>query len=90
MLRLLEEAKSEHVVKDVAIHLLGISGHKPTADPTMLVSVDIKAGYVIDLTDDTRTIDLRPQPRPAIPAAPGSAVPIVHKAADPTIFRPKR
>jgi hypothetical protein len=63
MLRLLDQAKSEHVQKDVAIHLLGINGHKPAADPTTLVNIAIKAGYVIDLTDephDARTIDVTP------------------------------
>src|ERR1700692_4205523 len=44
MLRLLEEAKSEHVMKDVAIHLLAINGHKPAAEPAALVSINIKAG----------------------------------------------
>jgi hypothetical protein len=52
MLRLLDQAKSEHVQKDVAIHLLGINGHKPAAEPTTLVNISIRAGYVIDLTDD--------------------------------------
>jgi hypothetical protein len=61
MLRLLDEAKSEHVMKDVAIHLLGISGHKPAADPSTLVNVNIAAGYVIDLTDDPpKVIDVTP------------------------------
>ena len=61
MLRLLDQAKSEHVQKDVAIHLLGIAGHKPAADPAAVVNVNIKAGYVIDLSDDpARTIDVTP------------------------------
>jgi hypothetical protein len=60
MLRLLDQAKSEHVQKDVAIHLLGINGHKPAADPATLVNINIRAGYVIDLTDDPpmKTIDV--------------------------------
>ena len=59
MLRLLDQAKSEHVQKDVAIHLLGINGHKPAAEPVALVNISIKAGYVIDLSDDppTKMID---------------------------------
>src|SRR4051794_8229106 len=32
MLELLDDAKSEHVRKDVAVHLLGIAGHKPSAE----------------------------------------------------------
>ena len=63
MLRLLDQAKSEHVQKDVAIHLLGINGHKPAADPAAVVNVNIRAGYVIDLSDDPpRTIDVTPKP----------------------------
>jgi hypothetical protein len=62
MLRLLDGAKSEHVQKDVAIHLLGISGHKPAAEPTALVNINIRAGYVIDLSDDppAKVIDVTP------------------------------
>jgi hypothetical protein len=69
MLRLLDEGKSEHVVKDVAIHLLGIAGHKPANHSQVSVNVDVKAGFVIDLSEPTkpvRTID-------AAPAAIGSA-----------------
>jgi hypothetical protein len=59
MLRLLDQAKSEHVQKDVAIHLLGINGHKPAADPAPVVNINIRAGYVIDLSDDPpKTIDV--------------------------------
>jgi hypothetical protein len=62
MLRLLDGAKSEHVMKDVAIHLLGINGHKPAAEPATLVNINIKAGYVIDLSDDPprKAIDVTP------------------------------
>jgi len=66
MLRLLDQAKSEHMQKDVAIHLLGIAGHKPAAEPTTLVNVNVQAGYVIDLTDEpkhVRTIDVTPNKR---------------------------
>jgi hypothetical protein len=62
MLRLLDGAKSEHVQKDVAIHLLGINGHKPTADPVTQVNINFRAGYVIDLSDDppAKVIDASP------------------------------
>jgi hypothetical protein len=64
MLRLLDEAKSEHVMKDVAIHLLGISGHKVAADPSTNINLNVQAaGYVILLTDDPpKTIDVTPNP----------------------------
>jgi hypothetical protein len=51
LLRLLDEAGSEHVQKDVAIHLLGINGHKPKADAQVSVNIELKAGYVIDLSE---------------------------------------
>jgi hypothetical protein len=62
MLRLLDQAKSEHVQKDVAIHLLGISGHKPAGEPAALVNINIRAGYVIDLSDDrpAKVVDVTP------------------------------
>lgn len=54
--RLMTEAASEHVQKDVAIHALAMNGHKPKADAQVSVNIDIKAGYVIDLTDEPKTI----------------------------------
>jgi len=49
--RLMAEAASEHVQNDVAKHVLAIAGHKPQASTQVSVNIDIKAGYVIDLTD---------------------------------------
>lgn len=49
---LLGQAQSEHVQKDIAIHVLSIAGIKPRADAQVSLNIDIKAGYVIDLTDD--------------------------------------
>ena len=51
LIRLATEASSEHVQKDAAIHLLNIAGHKPRADTQVSVNVEIKAGYVIDLSE---------------------------------------
>lgn len=48
---LLAGAQSEHVQKDVAIHLLSIAGHKPAANTQVSVSVDVRAGYVLDLRE---------------------------------------
>jgi hypothetical protein len=52
--KLLAEAASEHVQNDVAKHVLAIAGHKPKADAQVSVNIDIKAGYVIDLTDESQ------------------------------------
>jgi pantoate kinase len=49
----LVDAESEHVSLDASKHVLAIEGIKPTADAQVSVNIDIKAGYVIDLTDQT-------------------------------------
>jgi hypothetical protein len=51
--RLIElvDAGSEHVSFEASKHTLAIEGIKPTADAQVSVNIDIKAGYVIDLTD---------------------------------------
>lgn len=46
----LVDAESEHVSLDASKHVLAIAGIKPTADAQVSVNIDIKAGYVIDLT----------------------------------------
>lgn len=53
LIRLATEASSEHVQKDAAIHLLNMAGHKPRQDAQVSVNVEIKAGYVLDLREDT-------------------------------------
>jgi hypothetical protein len=52
LMTLLEQAKSEHVRKDVAVTLLGYGGIHATGDRGPLVSIGIGAGpgYIIDLT----------------------------------------
>jgi hypothetical protein len=54
--RLIEliDASSEHVSADVSKHTLAIAGIKPAQDAQVSVNIDIKAGYVIDLTDAPR------------------------------------
>ena len=47
----LVDAGSEHVSLDATKHLLGIAGIKPAADPQLAVNIDIRAGYVIDLSE---------------------------------------
>jgi hypothetical protein len=48
------DAESEHVSLDASKHVLAIAGIKPANDAQLTVNVDIKAGYVIDIRDDTR------------------------------------
>jgi len=45
------DAGSEHVSLDASKHMLAIAGIKPAADAQVSVNIDIKVGYVIDLTD---------------------------------------
>jgi hypothetical protein len=54
LIRLATAASSEHVQKEAAIHLLSMAGHKPKADAQVSVNVEIKAGYVIDLTGEAK------------------------------------
>jgi hypothetical protein len=85
--RLLEliDADSEHVAFDASKHVLGIAGIKPADHAQVSVNVDVKAGFIIDLSEppkQVRTID-------ATAAAPGSARTIEH-APDPTVFQKPR
>jgi hypothetical protein len=61
------DSASEHVSADVSKHMLAIAGIKPTAEPAALVNINIRAGYVIDLSDDppAKVIDVTP-PKPAL------------------------
>jgi hypothetical protein len=43
-------AGSEHVSADVSKYLLAIEGIKPQQDASVSVNIELKAGYVIDLT----------------------------------------
>ena len=47
--RLLGGAKSEHVMKDVALSVLGMNGMRPVEATAVRVNVDIAPGYVIKL-----------------------------------------
>jgi hypothetical protein len=53
----LVDAESEHVSLDASKHVLAIEGIKPRADAQVSVNIDIKAGYVIDLTDGAREVN---------------------------------
>lgn len=61
----LVDASSEHVSFDAAKHVLGIAGIKPAADAQVSVNIELKAGYVIDLSErpistETRSIEEKP------------------------------
>jgi molybdenum-dependent DNA-binding transcriptional regulator ModE len=65
--RLIElmDSASDHVSLDAVKHELALNGHKPTADPVAQVNINIRAGYVIDLSDDppaAKVINMTPTP----------------------------
>jgi hypothetical protein len=49
LLRLLDQAKSEHVQKDIATTLLAMNGHQPVERTSPLVSINITPGYIVKL-----------------------------------------
>jgi hypothetical protein len=65
LLRLLDQARSEFVQKDVAIHLLNLSGHKVDKDRGPLVSLNISPGYIIDLSGTPHNANEFPAMGPA-------------------------
>ena len=50
------DADSEHVSADVAKHVLAIEGIKPANSPQVSVNIELKAGYVIDLSDKPKDV----------------------------------
>lgn len=52
----LVDAGSEHVSLDATKHVLALAGIKPASDAQVSVNIDIKAGYVIDLSDDPKPV----------------------------------
>ncbi|MGH6672356.1 MAG: hypothetical protein ACRECV_10345 [Xanthobacteraceae bacterium] len=64
----LMDAKSEHVSADMARHVAAIAGIRPASDAQLNVNVDVRAGFVIRLTDPDATQDSAP-PRDVISGA---------------------
>jgi hypothetical protein len=44
-------AESEHVSFRASEHVLGVAGIAPASQPQVSVNIDVKAGYVIDLSE---------------------------------------
>lgn len=57
-LNALVDAGSEHVSFDATKHVLALAGIKPSADAQVSVNIDIKAGYVIDLSDSPKPVQV--------------------------------
>lgn len=67
------DAGSEHVSLDASKHVLGIAGIKPDADAAVNVNIDLRAGWILDLSE-------RPsesQPRPMVDVTPSRTAPAV-------------
>jgi hypothetical protein len=54
------DSPSDHVSFDATKHTLAIAAIKPAAEPNISLNIEMRAGYVIDLSDrdDKRTIDV--------------------------------
>jgi hypothetical protein len=67
------DSKSEHVSLEASKFSLGVAGIKPTPDAQLNVNVDVKAGFVIDLSGsgDARPMKIisSTDPAPALPAS---------------------
>lgn len=60
-------ANSEHVSFDASKHVLALAGIKPPEQAQIAVSIDLKAGYVIDLSEDGHDPVRIVSPAPAAP-----------------------
>lgn len=53
----LVDAGSEHVSLDATKHLLSIAGIKPANDAQVSVNIELKAGFVIDISEQPKVIE---------------------------------
>jgi hypothetical protein len=55
------DCESSHVRNDASTFVLGVAGIKPTPDPNINLNIEMRAGYVIDLTGRSgRVVDVTP------------------------------
>ena len=70
----LVDAQSEHVSAEITLKLLAIEGIKPDDTARIAVNVDVRAGYVIDLSGDPGprepSVQVEHRVGPAIDALP--------------------
>jgi hypothetical protein len=50
------DSESEHVSFDATKHTLAIAAIKPAAEPNISLNIEMRAGYVIDLSDKPRDV----------------------------------
>jgi hypothetical protein len=51
MVKLVDAAKSERTLFESSKFLLGVAGIRPASDANVSVNIDVKAGFVIDLSE---------------------------------------
>jgi hypothetical protein len=51
------ESRNARVRSEVATYLLAIAGIKPAADPQVSISIEAKAGWVVDLRPELKAGD---------------------------------
>ncbi len=56
----LMDAGSEHVSLDASKHVAAIAGIKPSQDAQVSVNIDVKAGFVIDISEPGQPRDVTP------------------------------
>jgi hypothetical protein len=78
------DSANEMVRDRASSFVFGLAGIQPATTPSLNVNIEVRAGYVIDLSDDP----------PAMPRRPGDnaidVTPPAYDDDDPTIFRPGR
>jgi predicted DNA-binding protein (UPF0251 family) len=60
----LVDASSEHVSADVSKHVLAIAGIKPAHDAQVAVNIDVRAGFVIDISEPDKHVRTIEHERP--------------------------
>jgi hypothetical protein len=72
MVKLVDAAKSERTLFESSKFLLGVAGIRPVSDANVSVNIDVKAGFVIDLSSpgDKRPMKIVSVEPAALPGAP--------------------
>ncbi len=68
---LINRPRSDHVALEASKFSLGVAGIKPASDAQVLVNIDVKAGFVIDLSSPGDKMKII-SPQPAAVASEGT------------------
>ena len=53
------DSPSEHVRNQASSFVLGVAGIRPATSPSVSLNIEVKAGYIIDLSEPGETIDAK-------------------------------